>query len=84
MLVFSDHQSIINGNIPLRDLMYVGRTYEQLVPVKHRYKEKTVKILRPELFFYNRTKYTESEYKLKLLDAYFDKNSVDSKEEKIG
>lgn len=79
VLVFSEHQSTINGNMPLRDLMYVGRTYEQLIPVKERYKAKIVKIPRPEFFvFYNGTENIESEYELKLSDAYIDKMSVDN------
>ena len=34
ILVFGEHQSTINGNMPLRDLMYVGRAYEQHVPIE--------------------------------------------------
>jgi predicted transposase/invertase (TIGR01784 family) len=29
LLVFSEHQSTPNPNLPMRDLMYVGRTYER-------------------------------------------------------
>ena len=54
ILVFSEHQSTINGNMPLRDLLYVSRVYEALVPVKERYRLKTVLLPRPEFFvFYN-------------------------------
>lgn len=71
VLIFSEHQSTINENMPLRDLMYVGRTYEKLVPVKERYKRKAYKIPSPEFFaFYNGTEKIESEKIIKLSDAY--------------
>ena len=38
VLVFGEHQSTVNPNIPLRCLLYVGRAYEQLVDKKARYK----------------------------------------------
>lgn len=82
VLVFSEYQSTINGNMPLRDLMYVARTYEKMVPVKSRYKAKTVKIPKPEFFvFYNGTEKVESEYELKLSDAYIERAQVDNKDE---
>lgn len=77
VLVFSEHQSTINGNMPLRDLLYVARVYEKIVPVEYRYKVRTYKIPRPEFFvFYNGTKKTKDEYTMKLSDAYVD--SLDS------
>lgn len=36
-LVFAEHQSTINENMCVRFLLYAGRTYEQLIPVKARY-----------------------------------------------
>ena len=40
LIVFGEHQSTINENMPLRNLLYIGRAYEQLVPVEDRYKKK--------------------------------------------
>ena len=54
LIVFGEHQSTINENMPLRNLLYIGRAYEQLVPVEDRYKKKQVKLPKPEFYtFYN-------------------------------
>ena len=82
ILVFSEHQSTINGNMPLRNLMYVGRAYEQLVPIEKRYKKKTVKIPMPEFFvFYNGTEEIGKEKILKLSDAYIFDSDIDITED---
>ena len=74
IIVFCEHQSTINGNMPLRDLLYIARTYEEIVPLNKRYATGTVKIPRPEFFvFYNGERKTETEYVQKLSDAYIDK-----------
>lgn len=40
--------------MPLRSLLYIGRTYEQLVPVRERYRKGMVKLPMPEVYtFYN-------------------------------
>lgn len=53
-LIFVEHQSTVNFNMPLRFLMYVGRAYEQLVENRARYKRKQVKISTQEFYtFYN-------------------------------
>ena len=44
VMVFGEHQSTINENMPLRELLYIGRALEQIVPVRDRYRKKTVKI----------------------------------------
>ena len=38
VIVFGEHQSTINENMPLRSLLYIGRAYERLVPPRSRYK----------------------------------------------
>ena len=64
VLVLTEHQSTINRNMPLRSLLYIGRTYEQLVPVRERYRKEMVKLPMPEFYtFYNGTE------KLKQQDA---------------
>lgn len=71
VLVFGEHQSTINKNMPLRSLMYVGRAYEQIVPVRSRYRKSMVKLPRPEFYtFYNGKEKWEKEKVLKLSDAY--------------
>ena len=70
LIVFGEHQSTINDNMPLRNLLYVGRAYEQLVPVEDRYKKKQVKLPKPEFYtFYNGEEAWAKEEVLKLSDA---------------
>lgn len=58
-------------DMPLRSLLYIGRTYEQLVPVRERYRKGMVKLPMPEFYtFYNGTEKLENESELKLSDAY--------------
>jgi len=53
-IVLSEHQSTVNPNMPLRDLMYIAREYEKIIPVKDRYKTSLVKIPVPQfVVFYN-------------------------------
>ena len=71
VLVFGEHQSTVNENMPLRSLLYLGRAYEQMVPVKDRYRRKLVNIPKPEIYtFYNGKEKLEKEKTLKLSDAF--------------
>ena len=83
VLVFGEHQSTINRNMPLRCLMYVGRAYEQLVDSKARYRTTLVKIPTPEFYvFYNGEKERPLEQVLTLSDAFMNpvgENSVELK-----
>ena len=83
VLVFGEHQSTINRNMPLRCLMYVGRAYEQLVDSKARYRTTLVKIATPEFYvFYNGEKEQPLEQVLTLSDAFMNpvgENSVELK-----
>ena len=73
LIVFGEHQSTINENMPLRNLLYVGLAYEQLVPVEDRYKKKQVKLPKPEFYtFYNGEEAWAKEEVLKLSDAYLE------------
>lgn len=83
VLVFGEHMSTINRNMPLRCLMYVGRAYEQLVDRKARYRTTLVKIPTPEFYvFYNGEKEQPLEQVLSLSDAFMNlagENSVELK-----
>ena len=83
VLVFGEHQSTVNRNMPLRCLMYVGRAYEQLVDSKARYRTTLVKIATPEFYvFYNGEKEQPLEQVLSLSDAFMNpagENSVELK-----
>jgi hypothetical protein len=72
-VVLSEHQSSINPNMPLRNLMYIAREYEKIMPVKDRYKSKQIKIPTPSfIVFYNGEKDYPSEQILRLSDAFMD------------
>lgn len=71
IMVFGEHQSTINENMPLRSLMYIGRAYEQLVPIRERYKKKQTYLPKPEFYtFYNGQEHWAREKVLKLSEAY--------------
>ncbi|MBP3486887.1 MAG: hypothetical protein J6K53_00670 [Roseburia sp.] len=75
VLVISEHQSTVNNNMPLRDIIYYGRTMEKLIDPKALYRRKLISIPTPEFFvFYNGDEPFPSEQILKLSDAYLDKS----------
>ncbi|MCF0134270.1 MAG: Rpn family recombination-promoting nuclease/putative transposase [Blautia sp.] len=70
-IILSEHQSTINLNMPLRDLMYIAREYELLVPAKKRYEKKQMKIPTPVFYtFYNGNEDYPTETELQLSDMY--------------
>lgn len=74
VLVISEHQSTINENMPLRDLLYLGRTLEKLLDEKNLYRRKMISIPTPEFYvFYNGDAPYPPEKILRLSDAYLDK-----------
>lgn len=77
ILVFGEHQSTINKNMPLRSLLYIGHLYEQLIAVRDRYKKQTVPLPIPEFYtFYNGKEKWDKEKEMRLSDAYMVKNST--------
>ena len=73
VIVFGEHQSTVNPNMPLRCLMYAGRAYEQLIDDDARYRTTLVKIAIPEFYtFYNGMKEFPVETELLLSNAFFD------------
>ena len=84
LLVFAEHQSKVNENMPLRSLLYLGRAYEQLVPVRKRYRKRRVPIPKPEVYtFYNGKEKWEKEKILKLSDAFIMKDPNPAVELKV-
>ncbi|MCM1118316.1 MAG: Rpn family recombination-promoting nuclease/putative transposase [bacterium] len=74
ILVISEHQSTINENMPLRDLLYLGRTLEKLLDERSIYKRTLLKIPTPQFFvFYNGNDPYPAEKILRLSDAYLEK-----------
>lgn len=84
VIVFGEHQSTINENMPLRSLLYIGRAYEQIVPIRDRYKRKLVPLPTPEFYtFYNGKGKWGKERELQLSDAYIVKDSEPSLQLKV-
>lgn len=77
VLVISEHQSTVNNNMPLRDVIYYGRTIEKLVAADAIYQRKLISIPTPEFYvFYNGDESFPAEKILKLSDAYLEKNNT--------
>ncbi len=71
-IILSEHQSTVNPNMPLRDLMYIAREYEKIIPARARYKTSLVKIPTPSFFvFYNGQADYPEEWTLNLADAFY-------------
>lgn len=74
VLVISEHQSTLNQNMPLRSIIYYGRTMERLVEKRALYRNRLIPIPTPEFYmFYNGNEPFPSEKILKLSDAYLEK-----------
>ena len=76
-IILGEHQSTLNRNMPLRCLLYVAREYEQLVPVRKRFRTKAAQIPTPSfIIFYNGKAEQEKETLLRLSDAYQEKSDT--------
>ena len=66
-----EHQSTLNPNIPLRDLIYIGIEYQQYVDDKSLYSSRLQKIPAPKfMVFYNGTDAVDDRVELRLSKAY--------------
>jgi len=71
LVVLVEHQSTINENMPLRMLLYVARSYEQLTKDTDKYRVDRMKIPRPEfIVLYNGEKDMPEMKILKLSDLF--------------
>lgn len=72
-IVLSEHQSTMNPNMPVRDLLSIAREYEKVIPIRSRYKITLLKIPTPRfLVFYNGTRNQPLEQVLRLSDAFME------------
>ena len=72
-----EHQSTVNDNMPLRDVIYYGRTMERLLEAVDIYRRKIIPIPTPEFFvFYNGNETYPQEKILKLSDSYLEKTNT--------
>lgn len=84
VLIISEHQSTLNQNMPLRDVIYYGRTLEQLIEKTALYRNRLIPIPTPEFYvFYNGDKPYPLEKTLKLSDAYLEKTAEPMLELKV-
>ena len=76
LIVLVEHQSTVNGNMPLRCLEYVTRIYEGIVPVRKRYAETVYKLPNPDFYVvYMGDKEQPLEQELRLSDAFYDNDN---------
>ena len=70
-VVLVEHQSSINGNLPLRDLLYMSTVLKRMIDTKQLYREKTLRIPRPAfIVLYNGPEDLPEYQELRLSDAY--------------
>ena len=70
-VVLVEHQSTINGNLPLRDLLYMSTVLKRMIDTKQLYREKTLRIPRPAfIVLYNGPEDIPEYQELRLSDAY--------------
>ena len=66
-----EHQSTVNPNMPMRDLMYVCAQYEKYILKKDIYSRKLIKLPTPKfIVFYNGTEQQPEQKELRLSDAF--------------
>ena len=71
IVVLIEHQASINENMPLRLLMYIARVYELIIDNKAVYKDKLLKVPKPEfIVLYNGIDEFPNEKTLRLSDAF--------------
>ena len=72
-LVFMEHQSTLNQNMPLRCLYYLCEQLRQYIPAKSLYQNKQIPLPRPEFHvFYTGSKDTLDTEQMRLSDAYME------------
>lgn len=75
VIVFGEHQSTINNNIPVRLFMYAGRIYEQLLDGHKKYETELIPIPTPEFYVFYNGKADWDVKELRLSDAFEDKSN---------
>ena len=73
VIVMLEHQSTVNENMPLRFLMYLGRTYEKIVPTNLRYQRGRLELDAPMcVVMYNGEKELPPVSTMRLSDSFPD------------
>lgn len=78
-IILGEHQSTVNYNMPLRNLMYFRREMEKLIPAEGRYKKNLIRIPTPDFitFYIGKDDYP-LEQTLFLSDAFMDQTQPPS------
>ena len=80
-VVLVEHQSSINENMPLRDLMYISTVLKRMIDTTRLYREKRLMIPRPEfIVFYNGTKDFPTYQELRLSDSFLGEKQKDEED----
>ena len=80
-VVLVEHQSSINENMPLRDLMYISTVLKRMVDPTRLYRERLLMIPRPEcIVFYNGTKDFPAYQELRLSDSFLGEKQKDEED----
>jgi hypothetical protein len=73
IVIFIEHQSSLNENMPLRLLIYAARVYEKIINNDDIYKKKLIKLPKPDfIVLYNGVEPFEDEKTLRLSDAFME------------
>ncbi|GHU59004.1 hypothetical protein FACS1894133_4860 [Clostridia bacterium] len=77
LVIFIEHQSTINNNMPLRFVEYLAANYSMLEG-KLKYREKSIRLPKPEFYvLYNGTEVWDKEY-LRLSDSFGEPEVADT------
>jgi hypothetical protein len=77
VVVLIEHQSTINENMPLRLLLYIAKIYESLTGAKDIYRERLIKLPRPEfIVLYNGAAPYADEKTLRLSEAFHEASGL--------
>ena len=80
-VVLVEHQSSINENMPLRDLMYISTVLKLMIDTTRLYREKRLMIPRPSfVVLYNGTKDFPAYRELRLSDSFLGEKEKDEEE----
>ena len=80
-VVLVEHQSSINENMPLRDLMYISTVLKRMIDTTRLYREKRLKIPHPSfVVLYNGTKDFPAYRELRLSDSFLGEKQKDEED----
>jgi hypothetical protein len=71
LIILLEHMSTVSANLPLRMLLYMGRLYEKILDNDNIYRQKLVRIPKPDfIVLYNGDEEYPDRVRLKLSDAF--------------